>query len=542
MATLAGQLRDLAEHQPLSARTVACREQLVSGGRTCDCLVRGGLMASQSDPLGPEVTRAGVVVVLGTIMAIFDTTIVAVALPALGRAFHEGVSTIQWVTTAYLLAIAVVIPVSGYAIHRVGAKQTFIASLTMFIIGSALCGLSWSASSLIAFRVLQGLGGGMIMPVGQAIMARLAGPARMGKVMGYIGIPTMLGPILGPVVGGLIISNISWRWIFFVNVPVGIVTLLLTRNFLPATPRDSAHRFDLIGFLALSPGLALITYGLSEVGSKGAWSGPTVVWPLVSGVLLIVAFGWRSLHSPEPLLELRLFSDRTFAASCAAIFFVGAILYGTMFLLPLYYQIALGKPAWEAGLLMAPQGIGAALVTRPAGAFADRHGTRWVALVGVILMALGTSVFTTVSNHSNLALLGGALAVRGIGLGLLMMPTIAASYRTLSRQQVPKATSATNIVRQVGGSLGVAIFAVALVGQLRATFGPHGGSLSSGLGTLPPSIAADLATAFGHTFWWPVGVCLVTAIPVLAIPQRVAPTPPELAPEVLEETVVALAD
>ena len=226
--------------------------------------------------LGPDVIRAGVVVVLGTIMAILDTTIVAVALDTLAKDFHVSISTIQWVTTGYLLALAVVIPVTGWAVHRIGAKPLYITSLALFIAGSVLCGLAWSATSLIVFRILQGIGGGMILPVGQTIMARTAGPKKMGQVMGIIGVPTLLGPILGPVIGGAIVTNISWRWIFFVNVPIGIVALYLAVRFLKPSERDRTHRFDLLGFLFLSPGLALIVYGLSEVGNPGGFSSTSV--------------------------------------------------------------------------------------------------------------------------------------------------------------------------------------------------------------------------------------------------------------------------
>ena len=180
----------------------------------------------------PELSRIATVVVLGSIMAILDTTIVAVALDTLGRDFRVSVSTIQWVTTGYLLALAMVIPVTGWAIDRFGHKRMFMLSLTVFLIGSSLCGLAWSANSLIAFRVLQGLGGGMILPIGQSMLARAAGPQRMGRVMSVIGAPTVLGPILGPVLGGLIVSNFSWRWIFYINVPIGIVTLVLASRFL----------------------------------------------------------------------------------------------------------------------------------------------------------------------------------------------------------------------------------------------------------------------------------------------------------------------
>ena len=480
------------------------------------------------DRLEPEVVRAGIVVVLGTIMAILDTTIVAVALDTLAKDFHVSISTISWVTTGYLLALAVVIPVTGWAIHRIGAKPLYILSLVLFIVGSAACGLAWSATSLIAFRVLQGVGGGMLMPVGQTIMARAAGVHRMGRVMGIIGVPTLLGPILGPVIGGAIVTGTTWRWIFFVNVPIGLVALVLAIRFLTDTTRDALHRFDLPGFLMLSPGLAILVYGLSEVGNRGSFVDPTVLWCLGAGLVLIIGFVMRSLRAPEPLMEIRLFKNRNFTVSSVCIFLTGVTLYGTMFLLPLYYQIVRGQSPWMAGLMMAPQGIGAAMVMRPAGMWADRKGTRSVVPVGMVVLAIGTFAYTQVSDSTSYWYLAIALFVRGIGLGLGMMPVFAAAYRGLDHAEIPRATTATNIIRQVGGSLGVAVFAVVLQTQITNRLHvPGSQALGRGIAHLPTSIVAKLAEAFATSFWWSFAVCVLAIFPALLLPS--AP-PPMTAP------------
>ena len=471
--------------------------------------------------LSPEVRRAGVVVVLGTIMAILDTTIVAVALPTLAKDFHVPVNTIQWVTTGYLLALAVVIPLSGWAMHRFGGKPVYMISLILFLAGSILCGLAWSATALIAFRVLQGFGGGMIMPVGQAIMARTAGPDKMNRVMAVIGIPTLLGPILGPVIGGAIVSNVSWRWIFFVNVPIGIVALILAARFLETTPQDRDHRFDLAGFLLLAPGLALIVYGLSLVGTDGGFSR-SVDLTLVVGVLMCAGFVWRSFRAPEPLLDMRLFKRRSFSVATICIFLTGATLYGTMFLLPLYYQVCRGESPWLAGLLMAPQGIGAALAMRPAANLADRYGPRRTVPWGMALLAIGTLAYTQVSGSTSFVFLAAALFVRGIGLGFGMMPVFAASYRGLSHAEVPRASTATNIIRQVGGSIGVAVFAVVLSNQISRRFPGQDTSLGTlAAHTLPPTVVNRLAEAFATSFWWSFAVCALAVVPALFLPGRI---------------------
>jgi len=470
-----------------------------------------------NNALDPHVIRTGIVVVLGTIMAILDSTIVAVALSRLGVDLHASLSTIQWVTTAYLLALAVVIPVSGWAVHRIGAKPVYMASLTIFVLGSALCGLAWSAGALIFFRILQGLGGGMIQPVGQTLMARSAGPDKMGRVMAVLGIPTMLGPILGPVVGGLIISNVSWRWIFFVNLPIGIIALAAAARFLPKVAADKGHRFDLAGFLALSPGLGLLVYGLSKITGTSSIGTAGVLLPIVASVVLIGAFVWRSFRAEEPLLDMRLFKQRNFSVASVNIFLTGAVLYGAMFLLPLYYEIVRGMSPWQAGLMMAPQGIGAAIIMRKAGTLADSRGPRTMVPLGMAVMALGTLVFCFVGASTSLWFLGAALFVRGLGLGLAMMPVIAASYRGLSHDQVPRATAATSIIRQVGGSIGVALFSVVLTSALSAHFG-GGLSMASVGGKLPASIASIVASAFGSAYWWVFAASALAIIPSLLLP------------------------
>lgn len=471
------------------------------------------------DRLEPAIIKAGIVVVLGTIMSILDTTIVAVALHTLSGDFKVTVGTIQWVTTGYLLSLAIVIPVSGWAIHRLGAKTVYMVSLALFIVGSVLCGFAWSASSLIVFRVLQGFGGGMIMPVGQSIMARAAGPHRMGRVMGIIGVPQLLGPILGPVIGGFIVSNTSWRWIFFVNVPIGLIALWLARSYLAKSERDNNHRFDLVGFLLLSPGLALVVYGLSQVGEVGGFHGASVWVSLIVGTIFSALFVLRSLKVLDPLIDMRLFRDRTFSVAAVGIFLTGATLYGTMFLLPFYYQIDRGDAAWKAGLMMAPQGIGAALVMRYAGSLSDRKGPRYVAAFGMATLALGTYFYTGVSVTTSYLFLATALFIRGIGLGFGMMPVFAASYRNLTHANVPKATSLTNIIRQVGGSLGVALFAVVLQTQITGRFGARSAALQSGLIKPTANDLQGMAYAFDHSFWWSFGTCVIAILPALLLPK-----------------------
>jgi EmrB/QacA subfamily drug resistance transporter len=482
---------------------------------------------NKTSVLSPELRRISSVVVLGSIMSILDTTIVAVALDTLGKDFHVPVSTIQWVTTGYLLSLAVVIPVTGWAVDRFGAKPMWMISLVLFIAGSSLCGLAWSANSLILFRVMQGIGGGMILPIGQSILARAAGPQRMGRVMSVIGVPTVMGPVLGPVLGGLIVSNFSWRWIFYINVPIGIITLILSSRFLTDHEPKLTTSFDTLGFCLLSPGLAALVYSLSEVGVTGSFTSTPVLISFALGLGLMIGFVMHALRIKNPLLELRLFKNRNFAISNICVFVLGATLFGAMFLLPLYYQIARGQSPWVAGLLMAPQGIGAACVMRLSGRVTDRIGPRRVVPYGIILMALATVPFAFVTTGTSEILLAAALFARGLGMGLSMMPIMAAAYFDLSHADIPRASTTLNIVRQIGGSVATALFAVVLERQIIERIGSKSGSSGGGLSLsetvkLPPAVAEKVAYAFAHTFWWSVFTILIAFVPTLLLPNKAA--------------------
>jgi EmrB/QacA subfamily drug resistance transporter len=477
--------------------------------------------AAGPEPLGREVWIVAVVVTVGVIMSILDTTIVNVALETLARELNAPLSTIQWVSTGYMLALAIVIPLTGWMSERFGAKQVWMTSVALFGIGSALCGLAWSAESLIAFRILQGFGGGMIMPVGMSVLAQTAGPTRLGRVMAVIGVPTLLGPILGPVIGGLIVDSVSWRWIFYVNIPIALVALGLAARLLHADAgRADAGKLDWTGFALLSPGLGAIVFGLSETETHGGVTAPIAWIPIVGGAILVALFARHAWGARRPLIDVRLFRNTGFSAASATTFLLGASLFGAMIILPLYYQVARGESALTAGLLMAPQGIGAALSMPLAGGLTDRRGGGPVALFGVIVVTLGTLPFVAVSAHTSYVWLALLLVVRGVGIGCAMMPSMSAAYATLDHAAVPRATSSLNVVQRVGGSIGTALLAVVLQHQIATGLGGGGGGGGT-LQRLPESVrnrvAAPLADAFGHTFWWAVGMSVVAIVPAVAL-------------------------
>jgi len=485
--------------------------------------------ADADEPLGREVWVVAAVVTVGVIMSILDTTIVNVALETLSRELNASLNTIQWVSTGYMLALAVVIPLTGWMSERFGAKQVWMVSVALFSLGSALCGFAWSAESLIFFRILQGFGGGMIMPVGMSVLAQTAGPHRLGRVMAVIGVPTLLGPIFGPVIGGLIVDNASWRWIFFVNIPIGIVALGLAARLLHADAgRADAGRLDWTGLFLLSPGVAGIVFGLSETESHGGLTAPIAWVPIVTGIVLVALFVRHAWFADRPLIDVRLFKATGFSAASGLTFLLAGALFGGMIILPLYYQVVRGTSALDAGLLMAPQGIGAAFAMPIAGRLTDRIGGGRVALAGLLICTLGTIPFGAIAADTPYTLLAPILVVRGIGIACAMMPSMAAAFATLSHADVPRATSALNVIQRVGGSMGTALLAVILQHQIATQLGAAGAAAGGGgtLQRLPESVRArvaePLATAFGNTFWWAVAMSAVAIVPavVLVVSQR----------------------
>jgi EmrB/QacA subfamily drug resistance transporter len=462
------------------------------------------------------------VATLGLIMAVLDTTIVNVALDALSRKLHSPLSSIQWVSTGYLLSLAAVIPLSGWLTERFGSKRTWIASIALFALGSGLCALATSASELIVFRVLQGLGGGMLMPVGFTLIAQSAGPRRVGRALGVVGVPILLGPIFGPIIGGLIVENTSWQWIFVVNVPIAGAAILLTARVLkPDAGRIDAGKLDWLGAALLCPGLTGIVFGLSETETHGGITHLIALGPIVAGLALVGMFIWHSLHVERSLIDLRLFRSPGFSAAAGTTFFLVAALFGTLLILPLYYQVDRGESALNAGLLLAPQGIGAALMLPISGRLTDRAGGGPVVLAGCLLLTVATVPLTFVTGHTPYPLLAGVLFVRGVGLGAAVQPSVAAAYQPLDSAQVPRATAALNTLRQIGGSIGTTLLAVILQHEATTALSPRGTPTVGLLTPLPNAerirISGPVANAFGHTFFWALLMALVTIVPAAVL-------------------------
>ena len=457
-----------------------------------------------SAPPSPEIDRrvwiVSGVAMLGAVMSILDTTIVNVALDSLGRDLHAALSEIQWVVTGYMLSLAAVIPVSGWAARRFGAKRVFLASLILFTVGSVLCGLATSSTEIILFRVLQGVGGGMIMPLAQLIMAHEAGPQRMGRVMSLVAVPMMLAPILGPTLGGVLIQTLGWRWIFFVNLPVCVVAVALAVRILPDSAGSKTDRLDVLGLGLMSSGLVGITYGLAEIGTLGTFSSARVYAPVVVGILLVAGFAVHATRAKNPLLDLNLYRRWNFTAASIAMFALGAAVFGAMILMPLYWQQVRHESVIDTGLLTAPQGLGMALVMPLAGKLTERWGGGPIALAGVLMTTVTTVPFGLIGAHTSVVSLSVWMVLRGVGLGFSFMPAMTAAFATLERHELSHATPQLNVLNRVGGSIGTAILAVVLQ---RALTGAHTASAS--------------ASAYGTAFWWSAGLTALAIVPCVIL-------------------------
>ncbi|SBW22286.1 drug resistance transporter, EmrB/QacA subfamily [Candidatus Protofrankia californiensis] len=483
-----------------------------------------------SHAIEPELKRMAGAIVAGTIMTILDTTIVNVAVNTLARDFATSLSTVQWTLTGYTLALSMSIPLTGWTVRRFGAKTMWITALALFIAGSALCGLAWSVAALIGFRILQGIGGGLLMPVGQAMLARAAGPRRMGRMMSVISVPAMFAPVAGPVLGGLLVGSLSWRWMFLVNLPVGAFAMVLAIRLLPADQdRETGQSLDTVGLLLLSPGLAALVYGLSQAGDDNL----RMLVAGGAGLALVAAFSARALRMTRdqrtPLIDLTAFRDRAFTTSVLALFVYSAAVFGLLVVLPIYYQTVQGRSPLASGLLIAPLGLDAVITLPIAGKVTDRAGPRGVALSGLLTVVLGTAIFTQLQVGTNVALLVGALFVVGLGHGLITPSLMAGAFQRLSGSDVPSASTTANVLARLGTSVGTAALAVTLQIYIRAGLpGSRTPADAARIGT--PAAISALTDAFANSMWWTAGIAALALMPTVLIPPRRPAAPARAGP------------
>jgi EmrB/QacA subfamily drug resistance transporter len=489
------------------------------------------------EKLDPKVVKTALILIVGAMAVIFDTTIVSVALHTLALRMHTSVSTIQWVTTGYLLALGIAVPLSTWGLQRFGGKRLWMFSLAVFLVGSVGSSLAWNTGSLIGWRVVQGIGGGLMLPVMTTLIFQAAGGKSLGRLVTYVALPALLGPVLGPLIGGAILTHLSWRFMFWVNVPFCVVGLLLAWRYMaadaPAKAGSSKNseagaataprsRLDIPGLLLIAPGTSVVLLGLANAGTAAGFGHSDVIVPLVIGVALLVAFVGYAVRRAHPLVEIRLLAKRPVASSSAVLFFSGFSLYGALLLMPLYYQEVRGATALAAGIMLVPQGVGSILSRTVVGSNIDRFGPRIFALAGFAVVAAATVPFALAGPHTSSWLLAVWMVIRGFGLGAVTMPVMVAGYIGLDKQQIPHSSVLTRTAQQIGGSFGTAVLAVILESAIAA----H---------------PATLADAFHVAFWWSAGFSVVAVLLSLWLPgaQRAQPTSGSAAPDVHLDTVEA---
>ncbi|MHA7984780.1 MDR family MFS transporter [Rathayibacter sp. CAU 1779] len=451
------------------------------------------------EPLGWPLIRLALVIMIGGVTPLIDTTVVNVALHTIGEDFGVGASSVQWVTTAYLLTMAVTVPVTTWASDRFGARRLWLIGLVLFLAGSGLCAVSWSFGSLVAFRALQGVGGGLMLPVMQTILVRAAGPSRVGRVLTIVMLVATIAPIAGPLVGGIIVTSASWQWVFVINLPLCIAAAALATVYVPREKPQRDKKLDLLGVLLLGVGTTALLFALSNAASRSDDAGLRVWTPLVAGIVLIGAFvAWSLRLGERAAIPVRLFAQRSFGTATSVLFLTGVALYGALFLIPLYFQQERGMTALAAGAILALQGIGS-LLTRWVGGVVDKIGAKLITVTGVILCAIATIPFAVATPHTSYLLLGAALIVRGGALSAVNIAISAGAFVGLSRAEVPAGSAVVRLVQQLGGSAGTAILATVLAGF---------------------ALATQPLTGFHTAFLWSIGLTAIALIPCLMIPAR----------------------
>ena len=451
-------------------------------------------MTDTKPRLDPALLRLAGVMLIGVLAVVFDTTIVNVALDTLGHDLHVSVGTIQWVTTGYLLALGVAVPVTGWLTDRLGGKRIWMAALALFLAGSVGASLAGGAGTLIACRVVQGIGGGLMLPVLTTLLVQAADGAILGSAVALISLPIVLGPILGPLIGGLIVEHLSWRWLVWVNVPFCVAGLVLAWRLLPAFPGSGRARLDGPGVLLALPGIAAVVFGLARFSTGTAWI------PLTLGAALLIAFTVRARGlGARALVDVRLFRLRSFTGSILLLFLSGFALYGALLLVPLYFQQVRGFGPLSAGLFIAAQGVGVLGSRSLAGRLTARIGARWVAFAGLAVVARATVPFALAGASTGEWWLTAVLVVRGLGLGAVTIPVMAAAYHGLDRTEIPHASILTRTAQQIGGSFGTAVLAVVLQHY---------------------AAGHRLTVAFDVAFWWSIGCTAAALLLALLLPDR----------------------
>jgi EmrB/QacA subfamily drug resistance transporter len=452
--------------------------------------------------LDPKIS-VSVVFVTAMFMSIMDSTIVNVALPSLARQLNVPSTAVDAVVVAYLVSLAVVMPASGWLGDRWGTKRILLLALTLFTIASALCGLAQSYGMLILFRVLQGAAGGALTPVGTAMLYRTFPPSERVQVSRVLIFATILAPAIGPILGGFLVTELSWRWVFYVNVPIGILACLFGLIFLYEHKEATPGRFDLAGFLLAGTGLPLLLYALSE-GPTSGWTSINIFGSALVGTLLLCAFVLIELRVPEPMIDLRLLHDRLFRITNMVSLFAYAAFLGTLFIAPLFLQEARGVSALVSGLTTFPEAIGVVLSTQLVARLYPRIGPRRLMAGGLTGVAIMMALLTLIGQDTSLWIMRALMFLIGAGMAYAFLPLRAAAFATISSASTGRASAFYSAQTQLGAALGVAV-----LGSVLSIIGP---TTLSASGTVEPNLFAYHAAFLVAAMLALIAACIALAI------------------------------
>jgi EmrB/QacA subfamily drug resistance transporter len=425
-------------------------------------------MATTAPPIPRAAWLAATVMALGAFLANMDGSIVAVGLESMRADLGVDLAEIQWVATAYLLGLSAALPLTPWLTRRLGAGRLWMVALVLFVLTSALCALAPSAGALIGVRSAQGMSAGVLVAAGQTVIGLAVGPARLGRMMGALGLVVGLAPVVGPSVGGFLLVGLRWPVLFWLNVPIGTLALLLALRFVPRGERRMPPRMDWPGLAMVSLGLPLVVYGLTAIGSPGSAAGPLPLVLTAVGLATVAVFVWWSLRSAHPVLHLRLAAHPVMAPGLASVLLGGAGMFGAVLLLPLWFQLRLGEGSASTGLLLVSLGLGTIAVVAFAGRLADAYGGGAVALAGSLVVLASTVPWPWLGPDTPMVLVQALLFVRGAGLGLSMTPAMTAAYASVRAADLGDATALTNIAMRLGGAVGGALCVIVLTRGLAA--------------------------------------------------------------------------
>ena len=436
-----------------------------------------------------------VVFVAAMFISIMDVTIVNVALPTIGRDFSVTPTAVDSISIAFLVSLAVFIPASGWLGDRFGGKRVLLIAIAVFTIASALCGLASSLGELVAFRVLQGAGGGMLAPVGMAMLFRAFPPEERIRASAILTVPTTLAPALGPVLGGLLVTDLSWRWVFYVNLPIGAVALAFGALFLSQTTESQPGRFDLAGFLLSGIGLGLLMYGVSE-GPDLGWGSATVLACIAAGLVLLAVMVTVEMRTSQPIVALRMLGNRLFRSSNGVMILGSVAFLGTLFVISLYYQDGRGLSALQSGLSTFPEAIGVMLGAQLASrVIYPRLGPRRHVAAGLVGVAVSIALLSLLGAQSSLWWARLLMFTLGLAMAQVFVPTQAAAFATITPAATGRASTMFNAVRQLGGAIGVALLTtiIVLIGATHRVAGHEVANLAAYRVTFLVAAAISLA-------------------------------------------------